>query len=296
MLSDLKQSLRQLRRSPGFTLTAVITLALGIGATTAIFTLVQQVMLRSLPVTRPDQLWRIGDEVRCCNIAGYTQGDHNNFSLFSWEAYRDFRANTTAFSDLAALQAGSAQLGVRRSGSSAPADTRNGEYVSGNFFRTFGIQPWRGRMLTDADDQEGAPPAAVISFHTWQEKYGADPSVVGSTFQLNSYPFMIIGIAPPGFFGAKVAGWNMPDFWLPMMKEPMIDGPTARLKSPSTHSYDLIGRFDSGKFPALLANGEGHGSQCDGGGSPKEPSKALGTKHISQRSKEGDDETPHQET
>ena len=181
MLADLRDALRQLRKAPGFTATAVITLALGIGATTAIFTLVHQVMLKSLPVTKPEELWRIGDKVRCCNWGGYTQGDDGNFSLFSWEAYKNFRAQTPEFVDLAALQAGNAPLGVRRAGSQAPADTRNGEYVSGNFFRTFGVQPWIGRLMTDADDQEGAPPVAVMSYRIWHEKYGSDPSVVGAS-------------------------------------------------------------------------------------------------------------------
>src|ERR1700744_1302297 len=102
MLADLRDALRQLRKAPGFTATVVITLALGIGATTAIFTLVEQVLLKSLPVTKPNQLWRIGDEVRCCNWGSYTQGDEkypNDFSLFSWEAYRNFRGNTPAFQE-----------------------------------------------------------------------------------------------------------------------------------------------------------------------------------------------------
>ncbi|MBV8631999.1 MAG: permease, partial [Silvibacterium sp.] len=134
MLADLRDALRQLRKAPGFAATAVITLALGIGATTAIFTLVHQVMLKSLPVVKPEELWRIGDKVRCCNWGGYTQGDDNNFSLFSWEAYKNFRAHTPEFTDLTALQAGTAALGVRRAGSQAPVDTRNGQFVSGNFF------------------------------------------------------------------------------------------------------------------------------------------------------------------
>src|ERR1700728_4014823 len=122
MLHDLWHACRQLRKTPGFTLTAVLTLALGIGATTAIFTLVQQVMLQSLPVTKPEQLWRIGDQARCCNWGGYVQGGNNDdepndWSLFPWEAYRLFRANTTGFQDLAALQAGNAALGVRPAGS-----------------------------------------------------------------------------------------------------------------------------------------------------------------------------------
>ena len=105
MLSDLRDALRQLLKAPGFSATVVITLALGIGATTAIFTLVHQVMLKSLPVTKPDELWRIGDKLRCCNWGGYTQGDDGDFSLFSWESYKNFREHTPEFTDLAALQA-----------------------------------------------------------------------------------------------------------------------------------------------------------------------------------------------
>src|SRR5216684_1088977 len=251
-MSDWREALRQLWKAPGFTATAVITLALGIGATTAIFTLVHQVMLKALPVTRPEELWRIGDKVRCCNMGGYTQGDDGDFSLFSWEAYKNFRAQTPEFIDLAALQAGNAPLGLRRAGSSAPADTRNGEYVSGNFFRTFGVQPWIGRLMTDADDVEGAPSVAVMSYRIWNEKYGADPSVVGATYHINGHPFTVIGVAAPGFYGAKLTGWGMPDLWLPLTTEPLIDGETARLKGPDRNFLDLIGRVRPGVNPKSL--------------------------------------------
>ncbi|HEV3436911.1 MAG TPA: ABC transporter permease, partial [Gemmata sp.] len=246
MLADLRDALRQLRKAPGFTTTAVITLALGIGATTAIFTLVHQVMLKSLPVTKPVELWRIGDKIRCCNWGGYTQGNDGDFALFSWEAYKMFRDHTPEFTDLAALQAGNAPLGVRRAGSQAQADTRNGEYVSGNFFRTFGVQPWAGRLLTEADDQEGAAPVAVMSYRIWKEKYGSDPSVVGASYQINGQSFTVIGVAAPGFYGAKLAGWGMPDFWLPLTTELLIDGSTARLKRPNGNFLDLIGRVRPG--------------------------------------------------
>jgi predicted permease len=255
MLADFRHALRQLRKTPGFTLTAVLTLALGIGATTAIFTLVQQVMLRSLPVTKPEQLWRIGDQARCCNWGGYSQGNDdepNQWGLFPWEAYQLFRANTPAFEDLAAMQAGNAALGVRRAGTNQQPDTRNGNYVSGNFFRTLGVSAWRGRLLTDSDDQEGAPPVAVMSFHAWQEKYGSDPSVVGSTYQINGHPFTIIGVTPPDFIGAKLVDWGMPDIWLPETTEPMIDGATARLKNPRVDWLDLIGRVRPGTNPKAL--------------------------------------------
>jgi predicted permease len=252
MLIDLREALRHLWKALGVTTTAVITLTLGIGATTAIFTLVHQVMLKSLPVARPDELWRIGDKVRCCNWGGYTQGDDGDFSLFSWEAYKNFRAQTPEFVDLAALQAGNAPLGVRKAGSPAAADTRNGEYVSGNFFTALGIQPWIGRLMIDADDREGAPPVAVLSYRIWHEKYGADSSVVGSSYQINGHPFTIIGVTPPGFYGAKLAGWGMPDVWLPLTAELLIDGATARLKRPNGNFLDLIGRVRPGVNPKSL--------------------------------------------
>jgi putative ABC transport system permease protein len=249
---DLREAVRQLRKAPGVTATAVLTLTLGIGATTAIFTLVNEVMLKSLPVTKADELWRIGDKVRCCNWGGYTQGDDGDFALFSWEAYKNFRANTPEFADLAALQAGNAPLGVRRAGSAAQAATRNGEYVSGNFFRTLGVQPWIGRLMTDADDVEGAPPVAVMSFRIWHEKYGADSSVIGASHLINGHPFTVIGVTPPGFYGAKLAGWGMPDIWLPLTAELLIDGDTSRLKRPNGNFLDLIGRVRPGVKPKPL--------------------------------------------
>ena len=251
-MSDLKEALRRLRKAPGFTATAVITLALGIGATTAIFTLVHQVMLKSLPVTKPEELWRVGDKVRCCNWGGYTQDNDGNFSLFSYEAYKHFRENTPEFADLAALQAGNAPLGVRRAGSQGPIDSRNGQYVSGNFFRTFGVNPWIGRLMTDADDQPGAPPVAVMSYRIWSDKYGSDPSVVGDSYQINGHFFTVIGVAPPGFYGAKLASWGMPDIWLPTNTEPLLGAEAQRLKRPNSNWLDIIGRVHPGVNPKSL--------------------------------------------
>ena len=255
MLADFRHALRQLRKSPGFTLTAALTLALGIGATTAIFTLVQQVLLQTMPAANPDQLWRIGDQARCCNWGGYSQegdGEPNDWSLFSWETYQMFHTNTPGFQQLAALQAGNAALGLRRAGTSATPDTANGEYVSGNFFQTLGVSPWRGRLLSDADDHEGAPPVAVMSFHAWQEKYGSDATVVGATYQINGHPFTIIGVAPPNFIGAKMVSWGMPDVWMPLTAEPIVDGVTSRLKNPRVDWLDLIGRVRPGTNPKAL--------------------------------------------
>jgi predicted permease len=255
LLHDVRYAFRQLRKSPGFTLTAVLTLALGIGATTAIFTLVQQVMLQSLPVDRPDQLWRIGDQPHCCHWAGYSQDSDDNsgdWNLFPWEAYKLFRANTTGFQNLAAFQAGNFGLAVRHAGSSGPAETANGEFVSGNFFQTLGVSAWRGRLLIDTDDQEGAPLVAVMSFHAWQEKYGSDPSVVGSTYQINGHAFTIIGVAPAGFVGATIVDCCMPDIWLPLATEPLLLGRTAQIKNTRVDWLDLIGRVRPGTNPKAL--------------------------------------------
>jgi hypothetical protein len=124
--------------------------------------------------------------------------------------------------------------------------------VSGNFFRTLGVQPWIGRLMTDEDDQEGATPVAVMSYHIWQGKYGSDPSVVGAGYQINGHSFTVVGVAAPGFFGAKLAGWGMPDFWLPLTTEPLIDGETARLKRPNGNFLDLVGRVRPGTNPKSL--------------------------------------------
>lgn len=255
MLADLRDAARQIRKAPGFTATALITLALGIGATTAIFTLVHQVLLKSLPVTKPDELWKIGDKDRCCNWGGYTQGSDGDFALFSSEAYQYFRAHTPEFTDLAALQSGDQPLGVRRFGSQAPLDTRNGELVSGNFFRTLGIQPWIGRMFADDDDREGAPPVAVMSYRIWHDKYGADPSVVGAAYEINGHPFTIVGVAPPGFFGAKLTDGGMPDIWLPLATDIVLEGQDVglpKVKEPSHNFLDLLGRVRPGTNPKAL--------------------------------------------
>jgi predicted permease len=249
MLADLRYALRQLRKSPGFALTAVITLALGIGATTAIFTLVHAVLLKSLPVAKPEELYKLGNKDHCCNWGGYTQWEE--FSIFNYELYRKFRDNTPAFTDLAAFQGGRTGLGVRRAGTAQAAQTRNGQFVSGNFFRTFGVGAWIGRVLQDGDDREGAAPVAVMSYHAWQAKYGGDPSVVGSAFQINGNPFTVVGVAPPGFFGADLGG-TIPDIWMPLSQELVLDEKPQRMTHSDANWLDIIGRVRPGTDPKAL--------------------------------------------
>jgi len=242
MLEDIRYALRQFLKTPGFTITAILTLALGIGATTAIFTLIHAVLLASLPVVRPGELIRVGDTENCC-INGGMQDD---WSLFSTEQYREFRDHTPGFSNLAAFQAGRAELGVRRAGSNHPAEALQGEFVSGNAFDVFGLKAWMGRLLEPSDDQKGAVPVTVMSYRTWQQKFGQDPSVVGSTFLINGLPFTVVGIAPPGFFGERLVS-DPASFWLPLSANPMVQGGSFNvLDSPELDWLNLIGRVQPG--------------------------------------------------
>ena len=186
MTVDLKSVLRQLRKSPGFTITAVLTLALGIGATTAIFTLVDQVLLKSLPVRDPGGLLRIGDNEQCCFNGGLpSTGKANDWSLFSYPQYVEFRDHTEGLKSLAAFEGGDREMAVRRAGSRNPAQPFYGEFVSGNSFDVLGLRAYAGRLLMPSDDRAGAAPAAVMSFQMWEQKLGRDPSVVGSSWQIN---------------------------------------------------------------------------------------------------------------
>ena len=241
VLDHVRYALRQFGKAPGFTATAILTLALGIGATTAIFTLVHAVLLKSLPVAKPQELVRIGNEENCCVNGGL----QDNWSLFSFEQYKQFKEHTSGFAELAAFQSGSSLIGVRRSDSNKPSESFRGEFVSGNYFSTFGIPAYAGRMLSPQDDIKGAPPVAVMSFRTWQEKFGGDRSVVGAGFVVNAQPVTIVGIAPPGFFGDRVQS-NPNALWLPLAIEPMIEPANALLDDAALDWLDLIGRTNPG--------------------------------------------------
>src|SRR6202041_3801846 len=166
LVADIRYALRQFAKAPGFTSTAILTLALGIGATTAIFTLVYAVLLKSLPVVNPEDLYRVGNEENCCVNGGM----QDNWCLFSYEQYKQFRAQASGFEDLTAFQAGGTMIGVRREGRNKPAEAYKSEYISGNYFSTFGLLPYFGRTLSPNDDRKGAPAVAMMSFRTWEEK------------------------------------------------------------------------------------------------------------------------------
>ncbi len=248
LIQDTRYALRRLRKAPAFTAATVATLALGIGATTAIFTLVNAVLLKSLPVARPAELYRLGRETRCCYMGGYSQ--EKGFSLFSYDLYQYLRDHTKGFSELAAVPSIQSLFGVRRAGSPEAAQSSPGEFVSGNYFTMFGIGAYAGRALTDRDDRAGAPPVAVMSHRLWQERYGSDPSVIGSVFNLNDKPFTVVGIAPPGFFGDTLRG-TPTDWFLPLNTEPFVES-DADLKKYDTHWLHLIGRIRPGVVPASI--------------------------------------------
>jgi predicted permease len=242
MLEDIRYALRQFLKTPGFTITAILTLALGIGATTAVFTLIHAVLLKSLPVAKPSELIRIGDNENCC-INGGMQDD---WSLFSTEQYREFRDHTPGFSNLAAFQAGRTTLGVRRAGSNHASEPLGGEFVSGNAFETFGLTAWAGRLLEPSDDHKGAAPVVVMSYRTWQQKFGKDPSVVGASFLINGNAFTVVGIAPPGYFGERLTS-DPPSFWIPLSDSPLVqNGSFNVLDAPELDWLNLIGRVKPG--------------------------------------------------
>ena len=240
-LGSVRYALRQFRASPVFTAAAVLTLALGIGGTTAIFTLIDAVMLRSLPVGDPSRLYRIGDGDNCC-VQG---GPQDRWGMFSYPLYERLKAETPEFEQVAAFQAGGARLSVRRQGVDTAAKPMRSEYVTGNYFSTLGVGAFGGRVLTEDDDRPASAPVAVMSHHAWQDVYGADPSVVGSTLIVEGHPFTVVGVAPPGFFGDTLRG-DPPDMWIPVHQEPLIDGEGALLRQPVSAWLRVIGRLRPG--------------------------------------------------
>ncbi|HTV56913.1 MAG TPA: ABC transporter permease [Terriglobia bacterium] len=244
LFRDIRHALRMLRRSPGFTAVTVITLALGIGANTAIFTLVDAVMLKSLPVANPKQLVRLGDNNNCCEMTGATQNG-GSYVLYSYPLYKQLRDDTPEFSDLAAFTPFLTTLTVRRSGAFGPAEPYQGELVSGNYFTMFGLHAFAGRLLTARDDNPGSPPVAVISYYAWQQNFGLNPSVIGSTFVIDKVPCTVVGIAPPRFYGDTLRS-DPPDFWLPLGTEPALSGQNSALKRPDVEWLYVIGRLKPG--------------------------------------------------
>src|SRR6201994_353871 len=250
LLQDLGYAFRQLRKTPGFTITVLLTLALGIGANSAIFTLVNAILLHNLPVTDPKTLIRIGDTDDCCVNGGWN--DKGDYSLFATDTYYMFRKSLPEFEELAAMESGYAwrPLTVRRAGPQTVAKSVTGTFVSGNYFRVFGLSPAAGRLFVDGDDQKGAPITAVMSYDAWQQDYAGDPNVVGSAFYINTKPATIIGIAPKGFYGDRI-DTNPPKYFLPMNTMDAVIG-APYFNDPDSQWAYIIGRVKPGtSVPAL---------------------------------------------
>jgi putative ABC transport system permease protein len=233
---DLQFALRQMRRAPGFVLTAVSTLALGVGANTAVYSLLDQALLRALPVRAPEQLVVLSAPGKAWE--GHTSDDGAGADKsFSYPMYRDLRDQAKVFDGLIATT--QAAVGITYDRMSEPGDA---EVVSGNYFSVLGVRAALGRLLTPADDgAPGANPAAVLSYRYWASHLGSDPRLVGQTIALNGHAFEVIGVAPPNF---QSAVWGeMPDVFVPMsMLDVVIPGQGKRLSDHTDRWMNVIGR------------------------------------------------------
>jgi predicted permease len=241
---DFRYASRQLRNNKAFTVVCSLTLALGMGANTAIFTLVHAVILKSLPVADPNALYSVGDGGNCCVIGGY-QNDH---SIFSYSLYQYLRDHTPEFAETAGFQASPNTMSVRQGNASAIAQPFVGQFVSGNYFAAFGVRAYAGRAIEPTDDVAGARPVAVMSYRFWQQYHALDPAVIGSIVVINGTQITVVGIAPPGFYGDTLRQ-DPPDFWIPLAVEPVMDGGSGMLNSAGLHWLYIIGRLKPGARP-----------------------------------------------
>ncbi len=240
---DVRFGLRQLRKNPGFTAVAVVTLALGIGANTAIFTLINAVLLQSLPVKDPGQLVLFYDGVST-GTNRTDMGIPND--IYSYPAWEYFRDHNESFESLCAFRQELDRLTMHMGGSSeTPGQEQvRGHLVSGSYFTVLGVQAAAGRLLTPQDDMPTASPGAVISFDFWRRRFNLDRSVIGKTVDLSGTVFTIVGVTPREFFGERVG--TPPDFWLPLSRQPQVIQRESWLASQEVYWLNLMGRLKPG--------------------------------------------------
>jgi len=233
---DLRYALRMLRRNPGFTAVAVFSLALGVGANALVFSVVDALLLRPLPVERPDQLAFLETK------SGITQ---------SFPNYRDLRDRNQVFSGLVGYRLAPVELE-----SSSGASRIWGLLATGNYFDVLGVRPLMGRFFHPADDQHvGASPYAVLSYNAWRGRFGGDPGIVGKTVRINRLPYTVLGVAPADFHSTEL--WYWPDVWVPMMMEPQIENYTGTGSLDNRNTWDtwVLGRLKPGASQSeALAN------------------------------------------
>jgi len=241
LFKDIRYGLRGLLKRKAFAAIAVLTLALGIGANTAIFTLVNAVMLKSLPVQKPEELVLFSDATG----EGTSLEDSprtGQWERFSYASYEYFRDHNQSFQDIVALRSGESPLSVRQTDAQANAAVRaRGHLVTGNYFSVLGVRAMRGRVLTPEDDKPGAAPATVISHSYWEKELNSDPSVVGKSLIINGTNFTVVGVTPPEFFGVRVR--RPPDFWLPLSFHPQVELRPSFLTDKEAYWLTLMGRL-----------------------------------------------------
>jgi len=235
--ADLRHALRMMRAEKGFAAFTILLLALGIGAPTALFTVMNRLMSRELPVREPSQLVEL--------LSRYPGEPRVNG--FGWKVYEHYRDENDVFSEL--IGTSSARLRVRGADGNE-AGTIDGEYVTGTFFRALGLTPAAGRLIGPEDDRLGSAEAAVavLSWACWKSRFAADPEIVGKRLVVESVPATVIGVAPRGFFGLQVGA--SPDAWLPVAMAPLIGaaaGPAPRDAGGMDRlSLRLMGRLKPG--------------------------------------------------
>src|ERR671932_37122 len=229
LLKDVRFSFRHLRKSPGFTAVAVASLALGIGANAAIFSLVNAVILRPLPVARPDRL-----------VSVSASGRDDSMLAFSYPTYLDFRDRNRVLSGLFAERM--SPMSLSRGGAS---ERIWGYQVTGNYFDVLGVRARLGRALTPEDDRARlASPVAVLSYGAWQRRFGADTGIVGQEITINGHPFRVVGVMPEGFAGAEVI--YTPEVWVPMAMQEWVEPGNPWLDRRSTQNIFAVGRLKDG--------------------------------------------------
>ena len=236
---DVRHSARILSNSPAFTLVAVGSLALGIGANTAIFSLMNVVMLRTLPVKDPGQLVLFGNG----RAAGSTGSLPNqSWQLFSYPFYRSFSQKSQVFSGVTAVD--SIEFATHGALAGEGREMLHASLVSGTYFSVLGVNPWRGRLLTEADDKTPGSGAVAVASYSWWQRHGSDPAAVGKTIHIEGTDYTIAGIAPAGFFGITVG--ELPDLWIPLSMEKEISPGWNGLGDKWFQSLHVVARLKPG--------------------------------------------------
>jgi hypothetical protein len=236
---DLRFALRGLRKSPGFTIVAVATLALGIGANSAIFTLIDQVLLRKLPVREPQQLVAFGDSIFGGIAGGIDLGGFGGY--FPWDFARQLEENPGPFQGIAAYGSFSNNVSVGPAAAS-PGETSpvaTASLVSGNYFTVLGAQALLGRTILPADDATpGSGGVVVVSYHFWQQSLSSDPAIIAKSITINGAPFEVVGIMPEEFHGFKQE-LETTDLWTPISMQPVVLQQQASMLVPQSGLYFL---------------------------------------------------------